>query len=232
METFKITSVMSDSTRHAIYEYIYQGKKSVTVQDIAEQFSLHPNVARMHLTKLEDVNLISSFHEKAGKSGRPYRVYTLTNNEISVNFPPKDPNFFGQIALGCIESLGDMGKEVFETVGANIGRKQAEQRLLVDHIDSNEKETLFKSMETLLKQQGLNPKIGIDNQQIELEVYHCPFRQEAERNSEVVCSMHNEMLKQMFQTYFGDVEWTIEDSMMNGERTCKYQIIPKQGTIS
>ncbi|MCI2254547.1 hypothetical protein L2D08_09225 [Domibacillus sp. PGB-M46] len=42
----------------------------MTVQDIAAQFGIHPNVARLHLTKLEGVNLIGSCLQKTGKGGR------------------------------------------------------------------------------------------------------------------------------------------------------------------
>ena len=56
-QTLKITNVLSDPTRYYIYTFITKNHKEVTVQEIAENFSIHPNVARLHLSKLEDVNI-------------------------------------------------------------------------------------------------------------------------------------------------------------------------------
>ncbi|TXK86230.1 helix-turn-helix transcriptional regulator, partial [Parageobacillus sp. SY1] len=52
-QTLKITNVLADPTRYHIYEYITKKHKKVSVQEIAEAFNIHPNVARLHLTKLE-----------------------------------------------------------------------------------------------------------------------------------------------------------------------------------
>ena len=53
--TLKITHTLADETRYSIYQYVLQEGKEVTVHEIATAFSIHPNVARMHLTKLADV---------------------------------------------------------------------------------------------------------------------------------------------------------------------------------
>ncbi|OES44376.1 hypothetical protein [Domibacillus iocasae] len=47
----------------------------MTVQDVVSEFNFHPNVARLYLAKLEDVNLIGSFLYKTGKGEQPKKVY-------------------------------------------------------------------------------------------------------------------------------------------------------------
>ena len=50
----RLTAVLADGTRYRIYRSIVERPGvEVTVADVAERFELHPNVARMHLTKLE-----------------------------------------------------------------------------------------------------------------------------------------------------------------------------------
>ena len=56
----KITSTLADETRYQIYEYMLKTQQYVNVQHIAEQFQIHPNVARLHLTKLSEINLITA----------------------------------------------------------------------------------------------------------------------------------------------------------------------------
>ena len=58
--TLKITSTLADPTRLSIYQYMVQYQKDVSVQDIANHFHIHPNVARPHLSKLEEATVITS----------------------------------------------------------------------------------------------------------------------------------------------------------------------------
>ncbi|MET1030608.1 helix-turn-helix domain-containing protein [Domibacillus tundrae] len=73
----KVTGALADGIRYSIYDYILKGHANVTVQDAAAEFNIHPIVARLHLTKLEDANLIASFLHKTGRGGRPGKVYKL-----------------------------------------------------------------------------------------------------------------------------------------------------------
>ena len=66
-QTLKITNVLSDPTRYYIYQYVTQKHDEVTVQEIADNFNIHPNVARLHLSKLEDVNMLVSETKKNRK---------------------------------------------------------------------------------------------------------------------------------------------------------------------
>ena len=52
-EQHRLTAVLADGTRYRIYRSIVeQPHDEVTVAAVATTFGLHPNVARMHLTKL------------------------------------------------------------------------------------------------------------------------------------------------------------------------------------
>ena len=45
----------------------YCKRKTVTVQHIADKFGIHPNVARLHLTKLSEINIITADYVKQVK---------------------------------------------------------------------------------------------------------------------------------------------------------------------
>lgn len=85
-QTLRITNVLSDPTRYYIYQYISKQHQEVTVQEIADGFNIHPNVARLHLSKLEDVNmLVSETKKQVKEEGRAdITVYpTMSFNCIS-----------------------------------------------------------------------------------------------------------------------------------------------------
>ncbi len=65
----KITNTFADETRFKIYEHLLTCKHAFTVQMIADHFHIHPNVARLHLTKLVDIQVITAEFEKTGKDG-------------------------------------------------------------------------------------------------------------------------------------------------------------------
>ena len=65
----KIANTLADETRFSIFEKLMQTKKTYSVQQIADIFMIHPNVARLHLTKLTEVELIQAEYEKTGKGG-------------------------------------------------------------------------------------------------------------------------------------------------------------------
>ena len=98
-QTLKITNVLSDPTRYYIYQYITKKHHEVTVQEIADTFNIHPNVARLHLSKLEDINMLTSETKKTGKGGRPSRLYRLSEEVIQLNFPFRDYQLLAKIAI-------------------------------------------------------------------------------------------------------------------------------------
>ncbi len=66
-QKLKVTNALSDPTRFNIYQYIIKSTNAATVNEVAKEFDIHPNVARMHLSKLEDVELIISYTKKQEK---------------------------------------------------------------------------------------------------------------------------------------------------------------------
>src|SRR5699024_8823547 len=80
--TLKVTNVLSDPTRFKIYQYLVQHHEAVTVNEISEQFDIHPNVARMHLTMLEYINLLISYSETTGRRSRASRLYCIPEEVI------------------------------------------------------------------------------------------------------------------------------------------------------
>src|SRR5574342_313388 len=128
-QTLKITNVLSDPTRYYIYQYITKRHQEVTVQEVADNFNIHPNVARLHLTKLEDVNMLSSETKKTGKGGRPSRLYRLSDDVIQLHFPYRDYMLLSKVAIETMISLGEEGKKALHLTGKRFGLEIIDQEL-------------------------------------------------------------------------------------------------------
>jgi len=77
-----ITSAFGDPTRRAVYLFVreHSGQSrtnGVTASQVAEEFDLHPNVARHHLDKLAAGGYVEAAIEKphGGGAGRPSKHY-------------------------------------------------------------------------------------------------------------------------------------------------------------
>lgn len=226
-QTLKITNVLSDPTRYYIYQYITKRHNEVTVQEVAENFNIHPNVARLHLSKLEDVNMLVSETKKTGKGGRPSRLYRLSDDVIQLHFPFRDYMLLSKVAIQTMLTLGETGKQALYLTGKRFGLDMIEQEIskrpLGDELAFDEKLTILKSAATLA---GFYPEFEAseDKTKIYFQIFNCPFKEVAEEH-ETVCKMHQEFLKGMFEALFDSVELIEKDNIIAGCDTCSYQAL-------
>jgi predicted ArsR family transcriptional regulator len=228
-QTLKITNVLSDPTRYYIYQYITKRHQEVTVQEIADGFNIHPNVARLHLSKLEDVNMLISETKKTGKGGRPSRLYRLSDDVIQLNFPFRDYQLLSKIAMQTMMSLGEEGKKALYLTGKRFGSELIEQEMATHHQVSSElsfdqKLNIIKSAATMA---GFYPDFDVNEDQTKIyfEIYNCPFKEIAIDHTETVCNMHFQFLRGMFESVFDSVELIEKQNMITGCNSCAYQAV-------
>lgn len=222
--TLKVTNVLSDPTRFNIYQHIIKLRKPVTVLDIAEKFDIHPNVARLHLSKLEEIKLLSSHFQKTGRGGRPSRLYELSDHVIELNFPFRDYKLLSSIAIESLAELGDVGRKALYRTGNKYGMEVVERyKRTFDQRDLTieDKIQILEDAGTLL---GLYPDFQYHGEQkkITFQVNNCPFKELVEQNKTLVCSVHHSFLQGMFEALFDDFELIEQENMFEGCENCQY----------
>lgn len=227
-KTLKITNVLSDPTRYYIYQYITKRHKDVTVQEIADNFDIHPNVARLHLSKLEDVNMLVSETKKTGKGGRPSRLYRLSDDVIQLNFPFRDYQLLSKIAIESFISLGEAGLKALYETGKKYGTELIQQEMARDQsfedFTFEQKLNLLRDAATMA---GFYPEFESDEEQskIYFQIFNCPFKELALEQSETVCTTHYEFLKGMFEALFDSVELVEKGNLLQGCSSCSYHAL-------
>lgn len=219
--TLKVTNVLSDPTRYKIYQRFLNEREPVTVLNIAEAFDIHPNVARLHLSKLEEINLITSSFLKTGKGGRPSRIYTLSDHVIELSFPSRDYKLLSSIALQTLAGL-DNGEEALYETGRKYGLHAMDHlEITKNDIDIREKIDMLEDAGMML---GMYAKFDYDEEshKVSFRIQNCPFYEIAETNPQMVCTMHHSFLKGMFEALFDDVELTAMNNMFDGCENCSY----------
>ncbi len=210
-KTLKVAGVLADSTRFSIYRHITKVNRAVNVVEIADKFSIHPNVARMHLNRLEEVGLVNSTTDKSGRGGRPSLLYSLSNEEITLQFPAKNYRMFATIALDALHTFGKEGRETFYNMGRIYGRESALQKLIKDgvsFVDELSLDQKIKSIIEILESDGVSPRIElVDDNSISFSLNSCLFiRSTDEEKNAMICTMHNNIFRGIFETFFGEID--------------------------
>lgn len=224
----KLTSALADPTRFSIYQYVANSKDPITVQDVADHFSIHPNVARLHLTKLEDVHLLTSVSDKSGKGGRPSRLYSLSDQVVSLQFPPRDYQLLADIAIETLLSLGEAGEKALVNMGHRMGTEMAKRAVAKSGLNlaSATMDEKLSHIERLVVAQGLKPEIEpVSDGVLRFRVNNCTFSDTAKKFPRSVCHMHNALLMGIFETYLGNIVLREDDSMIGGCSSCNYTVI-------
>lgn len=224
--TLKITGTLADPTRYSIYEYILKKSSEITVQDVASEFGIHPNVARLHLTKLEDVELIYSFLHKTGKGGRPGKVYKAAEKAIQLSFPHRDYQLLSNVLLDAVYVLGEEGVKRAEAAAEKAGQRavDAEGRLAPQHLTYEEKAHLLNELAARV---GYVPKVVEENGKVIVEfvIYNCPFKELLTDQAELTCRIHKAFLTGVLASLFGDMLLDQKTAMTDGCKECAYQAI-------
>ncbi|WP_285768904.1 helix-turn-helix domain-containing protein [Peribacillus sp. SI8-4] len=226
-QTLKITNVLADPTRYYIYQYILDNHGDVTVQQIADSFNIHPNVARLHLSKLEDIDMLVSEARKTGKGGRPSRLYRLSDKVIQLHFPYRDYQLLSRIAIQTMMTLGEQGKQALYDTGKVFGEELVNQQLSmslhsINSLTFAEKVGMLRNAAIIA---GFSPEIQANDAEnkIHFRIFNCPFKEVTAVEPGIICSMHNSFLKGMFEALFDNVDLVEVENMMSNCSTCSYQ---------
>lgn len=225
-QTLKITGVLSDPTRFSIYQYVGRQHRDVTVQEIADTFKIHANVARLHLTKLEDVNMLVSDTKKTGKGGRPSRFYRLSDEVISIQFPFRDFQRLSEIAIETLSELGPEGHKALVKTGNRFGYESAKEFVssMNEDPDVMHPQEKIKFIERIALNQGLNPEIHYDDEtsEVTFRIFNCTFKEIAQYNRGI-CSMHHALINGIFSFFFDEMKLDEESNMFkDNEIACTY----------
>ena len=227
LHPIKVTSTLADETRFSIYEYMLQQKKYFSVQEISDQFSIHANVARLHLTKLTEIGAISAEYLKTGKGGRPGRVYRVKQEGIQLSFPRRDPS---SLLKWCIQLISELGEEAVQkgmAISYEDGKQSihelVQQSRLKSPISFDEKISLLTKSAKLI---GYVPEVHTEGEtkSIIFSIFNCPFHEQMTANSEVICQLHESYLRGQVDFLFEENDFVQIESMQHECGFCNYKI--------
>ncbi len=159
-----------------------QTDRPLSVAEVANALNLHVNTARFHLDGLVDEGLAERTSEPRDTRGRPRILYTSEGAPPG----PRSYELLAEMLTGLVSTLEDGGSATVE-LGKMWGRHLIERPAPSERVDAKEARV---RLESLLERVGFKPEAGPSGEGVEVRLRHCPFREVAQKHTDVVCAIH------------------------------------------
>lgn len=219
-----ITSAFGDPTRRHIYLFSHEHDEGVTAAEVAQQFDLHPNVARHHLDKLAAGGYLEvRLARIAGAgAGRPSKRYRRTSDGVELGLAVRHDDLLVSLLGRALALLPPAAAEAMaEEVGASYGRA------LAASLGPAAPRTFRAALHTVadaLSAHGFAAhdevsEHGIRNPELRLVHEHCPFGDLAIEHP-VLCAVDRGMVTGMLAALHGEATATTAASRPCGDDVC------------
>ncbi|MCX6372074.1 MAG: helix-turn-helix domain-containing protein [Actinobacteria bacterium] len=190
----ELSAVLADDTRYHIYRAIAERPaEDVTVAAIAARFGLHPNVARMHLSKLEQAGFLATGFRRASGGGRPAKLYRLSDLVVTFGFPPRRYELLSRLALESLSAGGSRDDAV--RVCREAGAAEGQHALAGEVRAPRDADAAADLVRRVAEEQGLLPEVAWRGDALEVVVNNCTFRELSAADPDLVCAMHRAFLE-------------------------------------
>ena len=213
-----ITSAFGDPTRREIYLFARDSDRGVSAAEVAEQFHLHPNVARHHLDKLAAGGYLGVQVEREHTgAGRPSKRYSPAAGEL--HLPPRRDDLLVSLLGRALAALPrDAAETLAEDVGEEYGRSLA--HAMSPSEGHRSRKAALQAVADALTAHGFAAHaeargggvLAIINE-------HCPFGTAAQENP-VVCAVDRGIVRGMLSVLSGDATPAQESSRARGDSAC------------
>ncbi|MFM7899592.1 MAG: helix-turn-helix transcriptional regulator [Actinomycetota bacterium] len=219
-----ITSAFGDPTRRAVYLFVRDAKHGVTAAQVADQFEVHPNVARHHLDKLAAGGYLEvevARTEKSG-AGRPSKRYCAVDTATPMQFPVRSDDLVLSLLGEALERLPqDEAQAMAEEVGRKYGQAMA-VGLTGDDVTAGQRSlrSALHKVADALTAHGFAAHAEQRQNKLRIINNHCPFGDGAIEHP-VICAVDRGMVKGMLDSLYGETSPATSASLPQGDRFCE-----------
>jgi len=222
----RVSAVLADPTRYAIYQFVLKSPLRVAVPEVARRFDLHPNVARMHLGKLVEIGLVAAHSEKTGKGGRPGYVYEPSGNAVSLSVPAREFQLLADLLVQSLALMGDGSKEAIDQIGRAFGCRLGTEALAQLGREPKGLEETLNAASAALQRLGVAAYMvrSIDGS-ANLVLRTCGFQEVASAHPDQICHLCKSMVEGITQVCMeAQTGVDLAASMPKGNKECVYEI--------
>lgn len=195
-----VTSAFGDPTRRAIYLYVHEHSDGATASAVAQQFALHPNVARHHLDKLVAGGyvVVDVARPTGSGAGRPSKRYRVIAPEITLELPLRHDDVLTTLLGRALAELGpERAEQLAEDVGVDFGRAMASSMS-----PGSDKHRSFQAALHTVADALTAHGFASHAEELQIVNENCPFGGVA-IDHPVICAVDRGMVRGMLDTLYG-----------------------------
>jgi predicted ArsR family transcriptional regulator len=221
-----VTSAFGDPTRREIYLHV-RLHPGATASEIAQAFSLHPNVARHHLDRLAaggylEVSLERSPTAGAGRPSKHYRAADGPGGDPTLDFVSHRDDLVVSLLAEALELLGpEVAEKMAERVGEEYGRELAER--MEPGEGQRSVRGAMHAIADALTAHGFAAHAEDRGASTAVVAEHCPFGEAATAHP-VICAVDRGMVRGLLAGLCGETSHTpipvVLSSRARGDDAC------------
>lgn len=169
-------SALASDIRRQVLALLLGSARPVDAASIAGNIGLHVTTARFHLEQLERAGLVRRAVERGGQRGRP-RILFIAAPGARDDGAQRE---LSEVLASALAKDADGGRARAIRAGEEWSGNYDEELQTSDPTAA----PLVRILEQLAFDPKLNPAAST------IDLHACPFREEARRNRDVICSVH------------------------------------------
>jgi predicted ArsR family transcriptional regulator len=199
-----VLKALGDNTRYAIYLELARSPRPLSTSEIAKTLDLHANTVRPHLERMRDVGLLDVETEATGAVGRPQHRYSLATDAPSLGL---EPPTFPVLARMLLRLAGNARLDAIDAVEAGREQGHADGEAVLPTLaalaatstatagDPALGDACLDALVSRLDALGFDPAVLRGETEATVAFTHCPFRELAETDPDLVCGLHRGMVE-------------------------------------
>ncbi len=170
-------AAISDPVRRSLFDFVSRSGEAVSRDQAASALEMPRATAAFHLDRLVDEGVLEvEFKRLSGKtgpgSGRPSKLYKLTQQDLEVSIPQRHYELAGELLASAVEEAdrsGEAVREVLSRVATETGRRIGAEA---------------GTLQRALEDTGYEP---CDDSNGGMVLTNCPFHRLATSHTDVIC---------------------------------------------
>jgi predicted ArsR family transcriptional regulator len=199
---------------------ILKRRGSATLEELANAVGLVPVTVRAHLNVLERDDLVK-YEEVRGRVGRPYYVYSLTEDA-----DPLFPKNYHIVANRVIDSVTDLlGPDTVGQLSERIAETWAAEK--EGRLAGKGLAERVAEVAKIRSEEGAWAEVEQTADGFAIVQYNCPCPQAASKHPEVVCAAELSYMRRLLNAGVERVQWS-----QDGARACRYEVPSQEGSAT
>ena len=192
-------------SRSRVLEVLQDARNPLTVPEVAQRVGLHPNTARFHLDGLVERGLIERASEDRETPGRPRALYAAVPG--TRHGGQRNYRLLAQILTSYLAAHTKRPERAALAAGEEWGRFLTDRPAPFRRTDAA---AATRKLTDTLDDIGFAPEAVTVGRRREIRLHHCPFREVAEQDSKVVCTVHLGLMRGVLTELDAPLEVTLE----------------------